>query len=141
MCFAASRWPFRRSVQSPFSPQRFGLPPRCAAVGDGPGLQVEVVVVAEDAERRDDVLLEILVLVVAPDQHEIRIEVVEDFPQRAEIVAEPFAATLRGAEAVVVAEFGQQFGGPVRRVLARRIDIRRIEHPVEYVREPFVRQA
>ena len=66
-----------------------------AAVRDGPGLQVEFGVVAEDAERRDDVLLEILVLVVAPDQHEIRVEIVEDLADRAEIVAEPLAAALR----------------------------------------------
>ena len=141
MCFAASRWPFSGSVQSPFSPQRFGLPAPLLPLADGPGLQVELVVVAENAERRDDVLLEILVLVVAPDQHEIRIEVVEDFPQGAEILAEPLAAALRGAEAVVVAEFGEQLGGPVRRVLARRIDIRGVEHPVEDIGQPLVRQA
>ena len=137
MCFAASRWPFRCNCQSPFSPQRFGLPPVFVV----PREQVEFGVVAEHAERRDDVLTEILVLVVAPDEHEIRVEIIKDFPQRAEIAAEPLAAPRCGAEAAVVAEFGQQLGGPVRRVLARRIDIGGAEHPVEDVRQPLVGQA
>src|SRR5215467_5922900 len=93
------------------------------AISVMPGLQVELVVVAEHAERRDDVLLEVLVLVIAPDQHEIRIEIVEDLADRAEIVAEALAAAIGGPEAVVVAEFGQQLLRPVRRVLVSRIDI------------------
>src|SRR5436190_22060288 len=82
------------------------FPRSVAAVGDLPRLQVEFVVVSQHTERRDNVFLEVLVLVVAPDQHEIRVEIVEDLADRAEVVTEPLAAALRRRKPVIVAELG-----------------------------------
>ena len=70
---------------------------RLAAIAPWPWyarVDVEIVVIAEEAEGRDDVLAEILVLVVAPDQHQVRVEIVEDLADRAEIVAEALAAAM-----------------------------------------------
>ena len=47
------------------------------------GLALEVVV-GQHAEGRDDVLAEILVLIVAPDDHEIGVEGVQFLPNAAE---------------------------------------------------------
>ena len=88
------------------------------------GCDVELVVVAQEAERRDDVLAEVLVLVVAPDHHQIRVEIVEDLADRAEIVAEALAAAIGRRQPVIVAELGDQLGRPIGRVLARGFDIR-----------------
>ncbi len=117
----------------------FAVPVR--AVGDGPRLQRNLVVVAEHAEGRDDVFLEVLVLVVAPDQHEIRVEIVEDLADRAEIVAEALAAAIGGAQPIIVAELGQHLFRPVGRVLARGIDVRRLQGALEHAGQPLVGQA
>src|SRR5262249_10579186 len=54
----------------------------------------------EHAERRDPVLAEILVLVVTPDQHEIRVEGVKRLAALAEAVDETRAVLLRGGDRV-----------------------------------------
>src|SRR5207245_7791026 len=58
-------------------------------------------VVGEHAERRDDVLLEVLVLVVTPDDDEVRREVVQHAPGPGEPRHERFPMTAGRLEALV----------------------------------------
>src|SRR5215470_16525066 len=53
-----------------------------------PWPDLEIRVVAKNTEGGDDVLAEVLVLVVAPNENEIRVEIVQDLADRPEIVAE-----------------------------------------------------
>src|SRR5262249_14740607 len=114
---------------------------RLAAIIVVPGLELEIGVVAEQAKGRNDVFAKILVLVVTPDEDEIRVEVVEDLADGAEVVAKPLAAAVSRRQAVVVAEFGEQLVRPVGPVLVPRLDIRSGQGPLEYARQSFVRQA
>jgi len=114
---------------------------RLAAVSVMPRLQLEIGVVAQQAIGRDDVLAEILVLIVTPHHHDIRVEVVEDLADRTKVVAKALAAAVGGGEAVVIAELGEQFGRPIGRILARGLDIRRAQRGLEHTRQPFVRLA
>jgi hypothetical protein len=71
--------------QSAGSPHRFGLPPLPPWPLDCHGF-TEIVIQAQDAKGWDDVLAKILVLVVAPDHHQVRVERIERLADRAEIV-------------------------------------------------------
>src|SRR5262245_10762130 len=57
--------------------------------------------VGEHAERRDDVFLEVLVLVVAPDQDDVGRELVEALARLAEALDQSLAMTPRRAEPLV----------------------------------------
>src|SRR5271169_6955516 len=106
-----------------------------------PGLELEIRVVAQQAKRRNDVLAEILVLVVAPDHDEIRIEIVQYLADRAEVVAKTLAATICRRQPVVIAELGDQLVRPVGGVLVPGLDIRSGQGPLEHAGQPFVGQA
>src|SRR5439155_1366695 len=58
-------------------------------------------VVGEHAERRDDVFLEVLVLVVTPDDDEVRREVVQHAPGPGEPRHEPLPMTARRPDALI----------------------------------------
>ncbi len=88
-----------------------------AAIAVLPRLDREIVVIAEQAKGRDDVLAEILVLVVAPHQHDIRVERVERLAHRAKALCHSRAVALGRGKTLVIAEFGNQFGRPIGRVL------------------------
>src|SRR6266704_1411512 len=51
----------------------------------GPGLQLELLVQAIHAKRRDDILLEVLVLVITKDDDEVRLEIVQQLAHLAEV--------------------------------------------------------
>ena len=96
-----------------------------------PGLDV-LVVVGEHGKRRDDVLLEILVLVVAPHDDQIGLEIVERLARLGEMAAVDLARPRRGRRAPIVAELFAQRGRPARRVLHlvghRRVVERGLHH-------------
>src|SRR5215467_6101166 len=69
-----------------------------AALGPRPMLDR---LVGQDAEGRNDVFLEVLVLVVAPDQDDVRRELVEPPARVAKPGDERFTVALGGAEALV----------------------------------------
>ena len=103
--------------------------PRRAAVL--PGLEV-LVVIGQHGEGRDDVLLEILVLVVAPHHDQIGLELVDRAARLGEMRAVDLAAARGGRGAPIVAEFLAQRRRPVRRVFHllghRRVVERRPHH-------------
>ena len=66
------------------------------------GLALKLVV-GQDAEGRDDVLAEVLVLVVAPDHHEIGVEGVQFLAQLAEAGHHALAQTHGGGVTLVLA--------------------------------------
>ena len=74
--------------------------------------------VGQHAEGRDDVFLEVLVLVVAPDQHDVRRELVEAPSRVTESCHERLAMALRGAQPLIRAvllahRLGPAFRSPV----------------------------
>jgi hypothetical protein len=73
-------------------------------------LDRKIVVQTQDTKGRNDVLAKILVLVIAPDQHQVRVELVERGTDRAKVVGHARAVTLRGRVALIVSEFGHEFG-------------------------------
>ena len=73
-------------------------------------------VVGEHAEGRDDVLGEVLVLVVAPDDHHVGAELVEDLARAPEVRDETGAVHGGGRRAAVVPVLAAHGRGPVRRV-------------------------
>src|SRR6185369_8715245 len=80
-----------------------------------PGARLDLVI-GEDAEGRDDVLGEVLVLVVAPDHHDLRAEVVEDLPGVPEVAEEALAMPGRACRAAVVPVLAAHRLGPVARI-------------------------
>src|SRR4029077_9641118 len=84
---------------------------------------------------------EILVLIVAPDHDEIRVEVVQYFTDCTEVVAKALAAAICRRQAVIIAQLGDQLVRPVGRVLVPGLDIRSRKCPLEHAGQPFVRQA
>jgi len=82
-----------------------------------PGRDREIVIETKDAKGRNDVLAEIFVLVVAPDQHQVRVERIECGPDRAEVVGHPGAVALRCRVALVVAKLSHQLSRPIGLVL------------------------
>ncbi len=81
-----------------------------------PGLDVHVVV-GQDSVRRDEVLAEVLVLIIAPDQHHIGLELIQCLPGPFEPLDQrrPMAGR-RGAPLVVCPLAAHQLR-PVRRIL------------------------
>ena len=118
------------------------LPGAIAAMAIGlPWLDFDIAVIAQKAEGRDDVLSEILVLVVAPHQHQVRVEIIKDLADRAKIIAETLAAAIGRREAIIIAELGDQLGRPTSRVFARSLDIGGAQCRLEDPGQPLVRGA
>ena len=92
-----------------------------AAVPARHGLALELLV-GHDAERRDDVLFEVLVLVVAPDQHNVWLEGIDLGPQPSEAIDQFATVNLGGCVALVVAPLGAHCVGPGLGVLLFRWD-------------------
>jgi hypothetical protein len=82
------------------------------------------VVVGENAERRDYVLFKVLVLVVAPDQDEIRIELVQLLPDLLAVFDELLVMPSRVRGALIICELLEHLRRPVRPVLPFVRDIR-----------------
>ena len=66
--------------------------------------------------------MEILVLVVAPDHDEIRVEVGPYLADRAEVIAKALAAGICRRQSVIIAEFGDQLVRPIGAVLVCILD-------------------
>src|SRR5205809_1057277 len=62
-------------------------------------------VVGKYAKRRDDVLPKIFVLVITPQHHEIRLEVIQDLARFAKLRDQEFAVPHGGSLALVVPVF------------------------------------
>ena len=77
-------------------------------------------VVGEHAEGRNHVLGEVLVLVVAPDDHHVRAEVVEDAPGLPEVLDQRLAVARRAGGARVGAVLGLHRGRPARGIAVAR---------------------
>jgi hypothetical protein len=107
------------------------------AIGS-PRLYREIVIQAQDAKGRDDVLAKILVLVVAPDEHEVRVERVERLADRAEVVGHPRAVALCRRIALIVTELRHELRRPVRRILVRGRHARGRQQAMEARRQTLV---
>src|SRR5271169_2749495 len=106
---------------------------------DLPWLYREIVIEAQDAKGRDDAFAKVFVLVVPPDQHQVRVESVERGADRAEVVGHPRAVAPRGQVALIVGELGHEFSRPVRPVLAIGRHARSRQQAMEARRQPLVR--
>ena len=82
-----------------------------------------------DAVGRDDVLAEVLVLVVAPDQHEIRLEGIERGPCPPHPVHQGGPVTAGRGGALIVAPFGAHALGPSLGRSQFGWQIRILQHP------------
>ena len=102
-----------------------------------PGLQF-LVVIGEDRKGRDDVLLEVLVLVVAPHHDDIGVEFVDDAARLGEMRAINLAAPRRRGGAPVVPQFLAQLRRPVRRVLHLLGHRRVVERGAQHERPVFI---
>ena len=91
-----------------------------------PRLDVAVLI-GEHGKGRDDVLLEIFVLVVAEHDDHIGLELVERAARLGEVAAIDLARPTRRGRAPIVAEFLAQLRRPVRRVLRRLRHVRVVE--------------
>ncbi len=91
-----------------------------------PRLDVAVLI-GEHGKGRDDVLLEIFVLVVAEHDDHVRPELVERAPRLGKVPAVDFARPAGRRRAPIVAELRAQLGRPVGRVLLRRRHVRVVE--------------
>ena len=91
-----------------------------------PRLDVAVLI-GEHGKGRDDVLLEVFVLVVAEHDDHVGLEIVECGPRLGEMAAIDLARPAGRRRAPVVAELGAQRRRPVRRVLLRRRHVRVVE--------------
>src|SRR5690606_28540049 len=85
-----------------------------AGLGPGTDLQVGV---GEHRVGRDQVLAEVLVLVVAPDHHGVRVEVVDRGPYLLEALDQGLPVLGRAGRAAVVAPLAAGGLGPAGRVL------------------------
>ena len=85
-------------------------------LGMPPGVQVHVVI-GTDSEGRNDVFLEVLVLIVAPHHHYVRFEIVQLPAYTAKLRGHGVAVCAGPGQALVVAPFGTHIGRPVGRVL------------------------
>jgi hypothetical protein len=92
-------------------------------LGMPPGVQVHVVIGA-DREGRNDVFLEIFVLIVAPDHHHVGFEIVKGAAYPAKLCGKRVAMRVGPGHALVVAPFGAHVGRPVGRVLVLRRNAR-----------------
>ena len=73
-----------------------------AAVPGHKGLALHLIV-SQHTERRDDVLFEVLILVIAPDKDKVGLEGVNFFAQFAEAVDQPLPRFLRGCQSFILA--------------------------------------
>jgi hypothetical protein len=89
------------------------------------------VAVGQDAERRNDFLAEVLVLVVAPHDHKVRLELVECGPASREVVTQCASVHRRGGGAAVVGPLGAHGRRPVRGVLLLGGDVRICQSPAQ----------
>ena len=80
------------------------------------GLALELII-SQHAEGRDDVLAEVLILVVAPDDHEVGVEGVKFLPQFAEAGDHSLAQAHRRCVALVLAVLDAHGFRPVGWVL------------------------
>ncbi|MEU9149822.1 hypothetical protein AB0D59_04570 [Streptomyces sp. NPDC048417] len=92
------------------------------------------VVVGEDAEGGDDLLAEILVLVVAPDHDDVRLELVEGLLAPVESGAQPGTVPGGGSRPFVVAPFLLGQFGPVLGDFAVRRDVGVLQRRLQQVR-------
>jgi hypothetical protein len=92
-----------------------------------PDLLLETVIETVDAEGRNDVFLEVLVLVVGDDDDEVRLEVVDHRALLAEVRPHPLAVTRRRRQALVIADLLDHAGRPVGAILPLFIDQRRVD--------------
>ena len=117
----ASRWPAQaEGLVGRLVPRVVG---RAAML---PRLDVAILI-GEHRKGRDDVLLEVFVLVVAEHDDDVRLEIVERGPRLGEMAAIDLARPAGRRGAPVVAELGAQRCRPVRRVLLRRRHVRVVE--------------
>src|SRR5215467_5523256 len=89
---------------------------RLAAIAVLPWFDGKIVVEAQHAKGGNDIFVEILVLVVAPDEYEVRVERIQSSTDRAEVVGHSHAVALCCRVALVVPELGDELGRPIRRV-------------------------
>src|SRR5215467_11156338 len=109
-----------------------------AALGPRPMLDR---LVGQDAEGRNDVFLEVLVLVVAPDQDDVRRELVELPARAAEARDERLAMALRGGEPLVSAVLPAHGLGPAVRAPVTLGEVGVLEHALEDARHVLVLSA
>ena len=115
-----------------------GFVPDVGTVADAVvGLEINLVV-CQDAEGRNDVLPEILVLVIAPEQDEVGVEGVNFLAELAEGVKDLGPVGFVRGDALVVAPFGLHFGGPVGGILHVLGNPVGFEHPDQGPRLVFV---
>src|SRR5204862_571976 len=80
------------------------------------------IVPGQYTEGRNNVLLKVLVLIIAPDQQEVRLEGIDRRPQLAKAVHEPLPMCERRAEALIRAELVPHGLWPTAGVLLLRRD-------------------
>ncbi len=80
------------------------------------------------------------VLVVAPDEYQVRIEIVQRLAHGTEAFGHARTVAARGGDAGVVAEFGEEFGGPVGAIFSLGWDVGRGQQVMEAAGQPFVGQ-
>src|SRR5262249_6269442 len=71
----------------------------------GPGLQLELIVQTVHAKRRDDVLFEVLILVIAKDDDEVRMEIVQYLAHLAEVLGQVCTVALRCCQSFILPQF------------------------------------
>ena len=108
------------------------------ASGDAPRAAI-LVVIGQHGEGRDDVFLEVLVLVVAPHHDQIGVELVDHAARLGEMRAVDLAAARRGGGAPIIAELLAHRRRPVRRVLHRLGHVRVVERRPEHEGPVLVR--
>jgi len=74
-------------------------------------------IIGQDAERRDDVLFEILVLIISPHDDEIRFKGVDLFPNGAEGAEHPRPMRFVSSNPFIIAEFHTHRLWPIGRIL------------------------
>ena len=91
-----------------------------------PGFGLEGVIQTENAEGRNDVFLEIFVLVITKNDDEIRLVVIKDLALLVEAGDQAFAVPRGGGDAAVAAHFGDHVRGPVLDIPEFRVNVRRL---------------
>ncbi|MDX3696512.1 hypothetical protein PV726_40765 [Streptomyces europaeiscabiei] len=96
------------------------------------------VVVGQDAEGRDDLLAEVLVLVVAPEHDHVRAELVECLTAAGQIREQPLPVRGGGTDALIVPPFPLGEFGPVVDLLPLGGDVGVLERALEQIRHVCV---
>ena len=106
-----------------------GFAPDVGAIADAVvGLEINLVV-GQDAEGGNDVLPEVLVLVVAPEEDEVRVEGIYLLAQLAEGIENLGPVGLVGGDPLVIAPLSLHFRWPVGRILHVLGNAISLEHP------------